>query len=132
MVSLQPLLGDPLLGFLLMVSLQPLLGDPLLLLRLLLAAGSKEIDIIIVISSRGSRSSSTTKRESRAGLGELLHASAKGLDVVVPAKGMSILRCSSKSLIHLCVCLAWHKPLNIAVICEEAVECLHSGRGLQV
>ena len=27
-----------------------------------------------------------------------------------PAKGMSVLRCSSKSFIHLCVRLAWHIP----------------------
>merc|ERR1719397_741518 len=129
MVSLQPLLSDPLL---LMVSLQPLLSDPLLLLRLLFVTGSKEIDIIVVISSCCSRSSSTTKRESRACFRELLHSSAKRLDVVVPAKGMSILRCSSKSLIHLCVCLAWHIPLDVAVISKEAVECLHSSWGLQV
>merc|ERR1719500_959460 len=121
-----------LLGLLLMVSLQPLLSDPLLLLRLLFVAGSKEIDIIVIISSCCSRSSSATKRESRAGFRELLHAGAKRLDVVVPAKGMGILGCSSKSLIHLCVGLAWHKPLDVAVICEEAIEGLHSGRGLQV
>merc|ERR1719462_1084074 len=129
MVRLQPLLSDPLL---LMVRLQPLLSDPLLLLRLLLITGSKEIDIVIIVSSSGSRGGSTTKRESGAGFWELLHSSAKRLDVVVPTKGMSILGCSSKSLVHLCVCLAWHIPLDIAVICEEAVKSLHSGRGLQV
>merc|ERR1719183_1526597 len=129
MVSLQPLLGDPLL---LMVSLQPLLGDPLLLLGLLLVAGSKKINIVVIVSSGGGRSSSATKSESSACFWELFHSGAKRLDVVVPAKGMSILGCCSQSLIHLCVGLAWHKPLDVAVICEEAVEGLHSGRGLQV
>ena len=82
-----------------MVSLQPLLGDPLLLLRLLFVTenksrkkstamfranrpGSKEVDIIVVISC--GRSCSTTKGESGAGLGELLHSGAEGLDVIVP------------------------------------------------
>ena len=82
-----------------MVSLQPLLGDPLLLLRLLFVTenknrkksiaifranrpGSKEVDIIVVISC--GRSSSATKGESGAGLGELLHSGAEGLDVIVP------------------------------------------------
>merc|ERR1719422_128296 len=127
MVSLQPLLGDPLL---LMVSLQPLLGDPLLLLRLLFVTGSKEVDIIVVISC--GRNSSATKGKSGAGLGELLHSGAEGLDVIVPAQGMSVLGCGSKSLVDLRVSLAWHIPLNIAVVSKEAVEGLHSGRGLQV
>ena len=46
--------------------------------------GSKEIDIVIIVSSGGSRGGSTTKRESGAGFWELLHSSAKRLDVVVP------------------------------------------------
>ena len=94
-------LGDnsSLLGLLLMVSLQPLLGDSLLLLRLLFVTenksrkksiaifranrpGSKEVDIIVVISC--GRSSSATKGKSGAGLGELLHSGAEGLDVIVP------------------------------------------------
>ena len=44
--------------------------------------GSKEVDIIVVISC--GRSSSTAKGESGAGLGELLHSGAEGLDVIVP------------------------------------------------
>merc|ERR1719348_640177 len=125
-------LGDnsSFLGLLLMVSLQPLLGDPLLLLRLLFVTGSKEVDIIVVVSC--GRSSSATKGKSGAGLGELLHSGAEGLDVIVPAQGMSVLGCGSKSLVDLRVSLAWHIPLNIAVVSKEAVEGLHSGRGLQV
>ena len=46
--------------------------------------GSKEIDVIVIVSSGGSRSGATTKRESGAGFGELFHSCAKGLDVVVP------------------------------------------------
>merc|ERR1719458_392472 len=84
-------------SFLLMVSLQPLLGDPLLLLGLLLVAGSKKINIVVIVSGGGGggRSSSATKRESGACFWELFHSGAKRLDVVVPAKGMSILGCSS-------------------------------------
>ena len=137
-----------------MVSLQPLLGDSLLLLRLLFVTenknrkksiaifranrpGSKEVDIIVVISC--GRSSSATKGKSGAGLGELLHSGAEGLDVIVPeaksdqlaaiynlfvlsssrfcnvhfhrpAQGMSVLGCGSKSLVDLRVSLAWHIP----------------------
>ena len=45
--------------------------------------GSKEIDVIVIISGSSS-GGGATKSETRAGLGELLHAIAKGLDVVVP------------------------------------------------
>ena len=47
--------------------------------------GSKEVDIIVVIGC--GRSRSTTKGESGAGLGELLHSGAEGLDVIVPEAG---------------------------------------------
>ena len=47
-------LGDDLrlLGLLLMVSLQPLLRDPLLLLAFLLIGASKEVDVIVFLVSR--------------------------------------------------------------------------------
>ena len=47
-------LGDDLrlLGLLLMVSLQPLLRDPLLLLAFLLIGASKEVDVIVFLLSR--------------------------------------------------------------------------------
>ena len=46
--------------------------------------GSEEINIIVIVSSGGCRSGATTKGESGAGLGELFHSGAEGLDVIVP------------------------------------------------
>ena len=48
-------LGDDcrLFGLLLMISLQPLLGDSLLLLTLFLIRASKEVNIVVLLLSRG-------------------------------------------------------------------------------
>merc|ERR1712072_102614 len=106
-----------LLGLLLSVRLKPLLSNPLLL-GLFFIFTSEEIDIIVIIVACSSSSSCRIICCILASLSKLLHPSSERLDVVVPTKGMRsvCLGRSSKSLVHSSIRLAWHIPLNVAVL----------------
>merc|ERR1719245_2229923 len=115
-----------------MVSFQALLGNPLLFLIILFIVRAKEINIIIVVISSGGRCS-TTDIALRS-FGELLHASAEGLDVIVPPKGMGVLRCRSfaQSLVHLGISLRRDISFNVAVVLQVGVEGLDASSSLQI
>merc|ERR1740128_765974 len=110
---------------------KPLLGDPLLLftdLLLIFIVTTEKIDIIVIIIAGRGSSSSGVISSILASLSELLHASSERLDMVVPAKsvGRVRLRSSSQSLEHGRVSLAGDKAFNVAVLCKELIQSLHS------